>query len=244
LRKALWQLQSFLHLYNVQNMLLIDGEWLQINPNFELWLDVDVFEQAIKETNGSRGRELDGRQAQIIQHTVDIYRGDLLEGWYQDWCLFERERLQHYYLAMIDKLMAYCEIHQQYETGHMYGDKILRYDRAREHTHRRLMRLYYLAGDRTAALRQYKKCVQALMEELGVEPSEDTRRLNALIQADKLDRTAITEPVGADSTNLEEEPLSVVFQHFITFHKALAELQTKLDQDMITIQKAIKGSQD
>ena len=37
-----------------------------------------------------------------------VYRGDLLEGCYQDWCLFERERLQNAYLAMLDKLMVRC----------------------------------------------------------------------------------------------------------------------------------------
>ena len=38
-----------------------------------------------------------------------------------------------------------------------YGARILHCDRARERTHRRLMRLHFLAGDRTAALRQYPR---------------------------------------------------------------------------------------
>src|SRR5438128_1039451 len=58
-----------------------------------------------------------------------LYRGDLLEGWYSDWCLYERERLQHMYLAMLDKLMEYSESHQEYETGQTYGMRALRYDR-------------------------------------------------------------------------------------------------------------------
>jgi hypothetical protein len=38
--------------------------------------------------------DLNEAQAQLLKDAVNLYCGDLLEGWYQDWCLFERERLQ------------------------------------------------------------------------------------------------------------------------------------------------------
>ena len=56
----------------------------------------------------------------------------------------------------------------EYEAGQNYGSIILGFDRARESTHRHLMQLYYLAGDRTGALRQYERCARALDAELGV----------------------------------------------------------------------------
>src|SRR5262249_5039304 len=65
-----------------------------------------------------------------------------------------------------------------------YGDRILRYDRARECTHERLMRLRHLAGDRAGALRQYERCAFALEEELGVRPAERTVDLYERIRAD------------------------------------------------------------
>jgi len=65
---------------------------------------------------------------------VNIYQGNLLEAWYQDWCLYERERLQKLFLAMLDMLMDYCEAPQDYETGRTFGNRILQDDRAREHT--------------------------------------------------------------------------------------------------------------
>jgi DNA-binding SARP family transcriptional activator len=39
------------------------------------------------------------------------------------------------------------------------------------------MRAYYMAGDRTMALRQYERCAAALAEELGVAPSTQTLML-------------------------------------------------------------------
>jgi len=56
-------------------------------------------------------------------------------GCYDDWCIFERERLQNIYLLMLDKLISYSAKHREYEAGQGYGYTILRYDRARERTH-------------------------------------------------------------------------------------------------------------
>src|SRR5262249_56752701 len=104
---------------------------------------------------GVHGAEMDGSQAEALRNAVTLYQGDLLEGCYHDWCVYERERLQSDYLSMLDKLMSWCEAHRDYEAGLQYGHRVLRYERARECTHRRLMRLYYLPGDPTPALPQY-----------------------------------------------------------------------------------------
>jgi hypothetical protein len=66
------------------------------------------------------------------------------------------------YLVMLDKLMWYCELQKEYETGILCGMRIMCYDRARERTHRRLMRLHCLNSDRTGALRQFEQCAAAL----------------------------------------------------------------------------------
>ncbi len=87
---------------------------------------------------------------------------------------------------MSDKLMEYCEKRQEYERALLYGVRILRHEPARERTHRSLMRLLYMSGDRTAALRQYERCVAALRAELEVEPGRPTRALCEQIRVDEL----------------------------------------------------------
>jgi len=185
LRQSLWQLQSALDSSN-HNLLLADAEWLQIDPKADIISDVTLFEQAFSTMRGIPGRNLTQSQYGTLTQVIELYQGDLLEGWYQDWCLFHRERLQNTYLAMLDKLMGFCEAHQTYEDGIYYGSQILGIDSARERTHRRLMRLHYLAGDRTAALRQYQRCVLALDDELGVAPAHSTSQLYEQIKADNL----------------------------------------------------------
>jgi DNA-binding SARP family transcriptional activator len=167
---------------------------------------------------------------------VQLYGGDLLEGWYQDWCLYERERLQNIWLAILEKLMAYSESHDAYEEGMVYGRCVLRFDRAHERTHRRMMRMQYLAGDRTAALRQYERCRTALDEELGVEPAKRTEMLYQQIFNDSLDRTASPEKiVGTGEVAL----LPSVVARLNQLRRMLTDVKSHVSQDLETIERAL-----
>jgi DNA-binding SARP family transcriptional activator len=186
LSKALWQLQEALSQVSPgAKLLAIEPDWIQLDPQATFWLDVAVLEQAYQLVRDVPGEQLDDGQVQVIQEAVRCCQGDLLAGWYQDWCLCERERLQFLTLSLLDRLIRFSQARGEYEAGRLYAYQILSYDRAREQTHRQLMRLYYLAGDRTGALRQYQQCREVLMAELGVEPSRRTRDLHRRIQADE-----------------------------------------------------------
>ena len=189
LRQALWQLQGGTGPSDRDHvsLLVADSETIAINRNADLWLDVDIIEQAYEETRGTQGIDIDDQQAQALKRAVELYRGDLLEGWYSDWCLYERERLQNIILAVLDKLLNYYEKHQQYEMCLVYGEAILRIDHAHERTHRHLIRIRYLLGDRTGALRQYERCVLTLKEELDVSPSRLTTALYEQVRSDHPD---------------------------------------------------------
>jgi DNA-binding SARP family transcriptional activator len=189
LRKTIWQLQSALVELDgnsSRGILQISDEWIGINPDASIDLDVAQFEEAFARTQDIPGNEIEPAAMRAVEDAIKLYQGSLLEGWYQDWCLFERERLLQLYFVMLDKLMDYCEAHKEWERGVMYGSLILRCDIARERTHRRLMRLYYLARDRTGALRQFERCKEALQIELGVAPSRQTQSLYQQICRDQI----------------------------------------------------------
>ncbi len=190
LRQALWQLNAALDLPNevdVGSILLVESESVQINPQADLWLDVADMERSFSRTRDVPGRKLDPLQVQILSEAVDLYRGDLLEGWYQDWCLSERDRIRSMYLVMLDKLMCACEERGEYERGLLLGAQILRNDPARERTHRMMMHLYWLLGDRTSALRQYDRCVASLRQDLAVRPASSTIGLYLRIRQGAVD---------------------------------------------------------
>ncbi len=242
LRKALWQLQATLDSrvgplgYRV---LLVEPDWVQLNPEADLWLDVAVFGQAFSSIEGVAGKELDGGCVQTLQNAVSLYQGDLLEGWYQDWCLYERERLKHMHLIMLDKLMGYYEAQHDWESSLAYGTIILRHDRARERTHRWLMRLHHLARDRTAALRQYERCVAALDEELGVRPSQRTQALYQQIRADQLDEPTLAPTEAHAAPKTAASLLPTVLDRLKRLQAVLNDVQHQVQQGIQAVERAL-----
>lgn len=197
LRQTLWQLQTALAPLGGANeppLLLTESEWMGLNPDADLWLDVAAFESAFAACQGAPGYQLDAQSGQRLQDAVQLYAGDLLENWYRDWCLCQRERLQTMYLTILSKLMSYCEANRAFEAGISYGQSILLYDRAHERTHRYLMRLLCRSGDRTGAIRQFQRCAVALQEELDVKPSRRTLALYEQVREDRLDDLEVTLP--------------------------------------------------
>jgi len=239
LRQALWQLQHSVESWDRggdRHLLLVDPDKVRLNPHMDLWLDVAVFERAFTRTQGLLGSALDAQQVQILHDAADLYQGDLLEGCFEDWCLYERERLQNIYLTLLDKLMDYCEAHNACEVGLDFGARILRYDGARERTHRRLMRLYYLAGDRTAALRQYDRCVRALRRELSVEPAARTVRLYQQIRTERFPRSTQSTPTDPSSSSRWSEMIA----QLRLLQESLEEVQDELQRAIRTAESAMK----
>jgi len=193
LRQAIWQLHATLASRSrpapaePEALLVMRPGWVRVNPKAAWWLDVAAFEQAYDISRDTPGAELTDPQAQALETAVALYRGDLIEAWYQDWCSYERDRLQLTYLAMLEQLMGHCEARRHYAKGVAYGQCILRFDPARECTYRKLMRLFYRAGDRTTALRQYDRCAAAMAKHFGLQPSRETVALYHQVRTDRLE---------------------------------------------------------
>jgi DNA-binding SARP family transcriptional activator len=243
LRQALWHLQGALDAHGTATpFLAAEHDWVQLSSSVDVWLDVAAFEQACAGAQGLRGRALDETTLPQLRAAVALYRGDLLEGWYQDWCLYERERLQNMYLMLLDKLLGYCTTHQDYEAGQSYGAMLLRHDRAHERTHRQLMRLHYRAGDRTAALRQYERCRTALSEELDVEPERRTVALYEQMRADQLDEQP--DAVASQLLPPAPEPTAATLPDVLTrlrqLQTVLADVQQRVHEDIRAVEHALK----
>ena len=236
LRQTLWQLQGALDGAVSPNgpLLCATAEWVEINPAAGLWLDVEHFERAYAATRQVADHDLAPDQVTALRRAVELYDGDLLEGWYHDWCIFERERLQGMYLAMLDKLVAYAERTADFATAVHYCELSLRCDPARERTHRRLMRLHALAGNRTAALRQFDLCREMLANDLGVAPAQSTVSLYERIRQDHLGVDEASQ-APADAAGVGD-----ILRRLRTVHATLAAALDQVQQDIEAVERLIQ----
>lgn len=241
LRQTLWHLQTALDEDGGSPggvVLQVEHDWVRLNPQGAYWLDVAAFEDAAAAAQGVPGKRLDHARAVLLKQAVEFYQGDLLDGWYEDWCIFERERLQNIYLLILDKLISYSAAHSEYEAGQSYGYTILRYDRARERTHRQLMHLKYVAGDRTGALRQYARCAAALQEELGVKPERRTEILYEQIRTDSYSDTDLLSE-SANPTRLASLP--ELLGRLKRLHLVLGATQRRIQRDIKAVEVGLKS---
>jgi DNA-binding SARP family transcriptional activator len=240
LRQALWQLQTILERDCGGCPLLdVDQEWLVLAPCRTARIDVRELEAAYEEAREVGSDALTDGQVARLRAAVACYRGDLLESSYQDWCIFERERLKSTYLLLLDKLLLHAEARRRWEDALLYGGLILRYDRAHERTHQRMMRLHYLAGDRTAALRQYEACEGALERELGVRPGQQTAELYEQIKADR----SIEDDLPTAIRGQQLRPARVL-SHLRQVKRTLAYTENLVAEDIAEIEAALDAPAD
>jgi len=195
LRQALNRLRRAIGDQNADPpFLTITRTTIQFNPGSRYWLDVAAFKGLISACKHHPHRRLEACRScrQRLAQAADLYRGDLLAGFFwnstpfEEWLLLERESLHR---QAIDALYHLAACHEQREEW----DAVLRYARRqielepwREEAHRQLMRALALSGQRSAALAQYQTCRRILAAELGVVPTTATEALRAQIEAETL----------------------------------------------------------
>lgn len=172
---------------------------VEITPRTLRWraeapVRVDVVEMEARWRTIASGGALVSVEA--LDDALDLWRGELLEGAWDDWLLAERERLRHGYRDLLARLVAALESRGDLERAIAVTDRLLRDDPLDETTYRRLMRLHDARGDRARAVRAYHTCVDVLERELGVEPSPETRAAYEELLATGPSSTIAARPAG------------------------------------------------
>jgi DNA-binding SARP family transcriptional activator len=178
LSTALWRLRQTLEYPTgpTQPYLRSERTTLAFDTTTPYWFDVEAFEQQAAFGMASTLPYAEVN-CEALEEAVTLYRGDLLEGCYDDWCLAERERLQLLLLRVLKRLQCHYRHCQAFEAAISYGHRLLTLDPLQEDVHRELMRCYVEAGQRPLALEQFQRCQETLRQELDIEPMPQTWRL-------------------------------------------------------------------
>jgi DNA-binding SARP family transcriptional activator len=161
--------------------LTISRDAVGLNPDAGVWLDAAQLGQqlaAVRDQGGSVAPQM----VAAAKRAVALYHGDFLEGFYlrdstsfENWALLERERIRavHEQLAqwLLDALLASECWHDVVE----WGEHWIALGESPEPAYRAVMQAYGGLGDLGAVRAVYRRCAEALDEDLGVEPSGQTR---------------------------------------------------------------------
>ncbi|PKO21946.1 MAG: hypothetical protein CVU38_11965 [Chloroflexi bacterium HGW-Chloroflexi-1] len=151
LTTALWRIRRLLG----EDYLFADSTSVQFNPASDFWLDVAEFEE------------------QDLSAAVDLYRGDFMEGFYDDWCIEARYHLEAVYMDALTRLVARCEAQRDFTLGLTYTQKYLTHDSLAENVHFAAMRALVALGDAAGAQRQWQFCCEVRQQELHTPPSPE-----------------------------------------------------------------------
>lgn len=137
-------------------------------------------------------------RAALFLDLTNLYRGEFLPGFYEDWCVRERERIKDMLLSALlartDQLESSGDISGATECAR----RAVEVDPLNEGSHLRLMSLFAAGGNFANAIRQFGILHKTLREELDVSPSDQATTLAAKL------RTL----AGESSIRISDEPLS------------------------------------
>lgn len=161
------------------NWLLVTRETIGLKREPGYWLDLDEFHDRLESARAVEGDALDD-----LTRAARLYRSHFMDGFnlrdsptFDNWHYLQSDAAQRELAAVLERLTsAYVEA-GDWIVAIDHATRWLRLDPLRESAHRQLMRIHALAGDRAAAIQQYRDCVQILDQELGVGPLEETTEL-------------------------------------------------------------------
>jgi predicted ATPase/DNA-binding SARP family transcriptional activator len=122
---------------------------------------------------------------------ADLYRGELLAGYYEDWILPERERLAFAYAETLRRLVRHLVVEHDLPRALGYTQAAVAAAPQSELAHRDLIRLYLALGRADAARQAMETLEEMLRDELGHPPSAATQELGAEVAARAARRTVV-----------------------------------------------------
>jgi len=186
------------------DFVIADRETLQINPEFSIWVDL---------------QELKTQGEAISTINPDIYQGDLLVDFYDEWVSEEREHYRDLFINTLQKNIQTLKANGEYQHAILFSEKIISIDSVNEQAYQQLIFCQHALGNRSEALKAYEECARQLMDQLGVEPSEDTIALYEQVRKSTTSNTQFVKsnlPIPLTSFIGREHELKTLVEIFRT----------------------------
>jgi DNA-binding SARP family transcriptional activator len=170
LRRHLHELQRAMPHIDGVEWIVHDGKNLRWNDDAPAWVDVRAFRAL--QFDPSRARE-----------AAAAYRGDLLDGMFDESIVAERERLGAQHRELLLRLIRAARGEREHASAVDYANALLAVDPWREDALREWMTATYQSGDRDAALEAFDEFARRLRDEFATAPTAETIALRDAIES-------------------------------------------------------------
>lgn len=167
LRHALWRVRRSLEAAGSAECLVADDLAVSFDGQVPHRTDVAMLQAERK------GAET----AETLRDRISAYGGELLPGFYDEWVVLERQRLKGIFERAIQQLLDQLVGDQRWADVAEWGEQWISVGQTPEPAFRALMLAAAASGDITGVVSAYRRCVDALKADLGVEPSQQTQAL-------------------------------------------------------------------
>lgn len=172
LRTELWRIRKTFEQHDAPIELLFveSGRGIQLSRSVPLSIDFELFDELLTDSR-------EKNRVENLRIATTIYKGELLSGVGDGWCIYHRELYRNRYLSALEELVN-C-----YIGGRNWLPAIdlcilfLIEDPFAEHIHYKLMELYCQIGNRVAAIRQFESYRQRLQQGFDMAPLPETLQL-------------------------------------------------------------------
>ena len=166
LRQELWRIRKAFSAqqFSTDEYLIAEELTIAFNRSAQYWLDVAQLERP----------EID---LESLTANLSLYQGELLPGFYEDWIMLERERVQSIFETKMEQLLKQLVAAERWTAVQEQGERWLALGHTLEPAYRAMMLAYGARGDMAKVSSTYQRCMEELHEQFGLEPSAETRAL-------------------------------------------------------------------
>lgn len=251
LRQELWRIRKALssNTNYAGDYLLADEYSITFNRNAAYWLDVAQLEKP-------------DTDLEELTRCLSLYQGELLPGFYEDWILLERERIQSLFDIRMGQLLERLIESERWTAVQEQAEHWLALGNTPEPAFRAMMLAYGARGDLAKVTSVYQRCLTELKRQLDLEPSPETRALyEGLIKGSHQASQRVAQTAGTitflftdieGSTNLldslGDQYATVLETHHNIIRRAILkwngrEVDTQGDAFFVTFTRALDAIQ-
>jgi ATP/maltotriose-dependent transcriptional regulator MalT/DNA-binding SARP family transcriptional activator len=172
IRKALNSRQTL-----KQNFIIFRDGSYQLSPEFSYRIDTEEFLGEIASAEAAKADKRSEDFRKHLENAVALYRGDFMEGLYEDWAEEQRTYFSEQFSRVLNALAKLSVTEKRWADAIRYANQILAIDPYREDLHRLVMRVLAAQGKPAAVKKHFEEMSVLLKQDLGIEPSAETRKV-------------------------------------------------------------------